>query len=97
MLLIFFSALSCYVASSCYRGYRSASAQQAPLWGGTLKAGMQRNREEEGGTWELYHSNIYNKSTFFIKTPDCSFKCHFMLECDLLEFYFVVLKYCVLK
>ena len=32
--------------------------------GGALKAGMQSSREEEGGTWELYHSNILAKSTF---------------------------------
>ena len=35
--------------------------------GGALKG------EEEGGTWELYYSNILTKSTFFLKTPDCSF------------------------
>ena len=31
------------------------------------------SREEGGGTWELYHLNILAKSTFFLKTPDCSF------------------------
>ena len=31
-----------------------------------MKAGLQ-SREEEGGTWELYHSNILAKSTFFSK------------------------------
>ena len=38
----------------CYHGYKPPYAQQAPLWGGALKAGLQRSREEEGGTWELY-------------------------------------------
>ena len=33
---------------------QACSAQQAPLWGGALKA---CSREEGGGTWELYHSN----------------------------------------
>ena len=48
----------------CYRGYKPARAQQAPLWGGALKVGLQHSREEEGGTWELYDSDILTKSTF---------------------------------
>ena len=51
----------------CYRGYKPAHAQQAPLWGGALKAGLQHSREEEGGAWELYHSNSLAKSTFLSK------------------------------
>ena len=31
--------------------------------GGALKAGLQLRREEEGGTWELYHSNILTWSS----------------------------------
>ena len=50
----------------CYRGYKSARAQQAPLWGGSLKAGLQGSREE-GGTRELYHSHFLAKLFFFSK------------------------------
>ena len=35
------------------------------MWGGALKAELQRSREE--GTWELCHSNILAKSTFCSK------------------------------
>ena len=28
---------------------------------------LQRSIEEEGGTWDLYHSNLLAKSTFFSK------------------------------
>ena len=35
--------------------------------GGALKAGLQCSREEDGGTWELYHSNLLAKPTFFSK------------------------------
>ena len=31
----------------CYREYKPDCAQQAPLWGGALKAGLQHSREEE--------------------------------------------------
>ena len=51
------------------RGYKPAHAQQAPLWGGALKAGLQHSREEEGGTWELYHS-----VHLLLITQDCSLK-----------------------
>ena len=44
------------ISGNC--GYKPAHAQQAPLWGGTLKSGRQRSREEEGGTWELDHLNF---------------------------------------
>ena len=37
--------------------------------------GLEGSREEEGLTWELYHSNILTKCTFFLRTPDCSFDC----------------------
>ena len=37
----------------CYRGYKPVHAQQAALWRVVLKTGLQRSREEEGGTWEL--------------------------------------------
>ena len=29
----------------CYRGYKPARVQQAPLWGGALKAGLQRSMD----------------------------------------------------
>ena len=37
----------------CYRGYKPAHAQQAPLRGGALKAGLQAvERKKEGpGSW----------------------------------------------
>ena len=34
---------------------------------GSKQPKMQRSREEERGVWELYHSNILAKSTFFSK------------------------------
>ena len=48
----------------CYRGYKPAHAQQAPLWEGLRRQGCS-SREEEGGTWEVQ---------FFLKTPDYSFQ-----------------------
>ena len=44
---------------------QACSSWQAPLWAGALKAELQCSREEEGGNWELYHSNFLTKSTFF--------------------------------
>ena len=60
-----------------YHGYTPGHARQAPLWGGALRAGLQHSREEEGGTWELCWLKFSGpeKSTFFLRTPDCSFKC----------------------
>ena len=56
------NALSWLSGFLCYRGYKPVHAQQAPLWGGALKGGLQLSREEEGGTWELYSFNILVKS-----------------------------------
>ena len=53
-----------WLSASTVTGYKPACSQQAPLWGGALKAGLQRSREEEGGAWELC-SFKFSKSTFF--------------------------------
>ena len=47
----------------CYRGYKPARAQQAPLWEGLSTQGC--SSREEGLTWELCHSNILAESTLF--------------------------------
>ena len=59
-VVVILSVLSWLSGVLCYQGHKPA-----PLWGGALKS-------EEGGSWELCHSNFLVKSTFF-KTPDCSF------------------------
>ena len=51
----------------CYCGYKPARAQQAPLWGGVLKAGLQCSTEAGGGTWELC-SFKYSKFSKLLQT-----------------------------
>ena len=51
----------------CYRGYKPASARQAPLWGGTLRPGLQHSKEKKDGPGGSAHSNLLAKSTFFSK------------------------------
>ena len=58
----------------CYHGYKSTCSQQAAIWGGALRAGLQSSREEEGGTWELCSFKFSGWVHFFLKISDCSFK-----------------------
>ena len=71
IVVVILNAPSLLSGFLCYHGYTLAGAQQAPLWEGLWRQGC--SREEEGLTWELYHFNFLVKSTFFLKTPDCSF------------------------
>ena len=57
-----------WMCSLGYHSYKPAVHSRLLLCGRGLEG-----REEEGLTWELYHSNVLTRSTFFLKTPDCSF------------------------
>ena len=52
-VVVILNATSCLSGFLSYCHYKPARAQQAPRWGGALKAGLQSSREKEGGTWEL--------------------------------------------
>ena len=62
-VVVILSAPSRLSGILCCHGYKSARVRRAPLWGGALEAGPQHSREEKGGTWELYHSNLLAKFT----------------------------------
>ena len=66
VVVVILNVISWLSGVLCYHGYKPTCAQQAPLWEGLWRQGCS-SREEEGGTWELYHSNVLAKSTFFSK------------------------------
>ena len=53
LLLLFECVNRGYLASSVTMFTSLLKLWQAPLWGGALKAGLQRSREGGGGTGEL--------------------------------------------
>ena len=68
----------------CYRGYKPAHAQQAPLWGGALKAGLQHSREEEGGAWSCIIQIVW-LSPLFCQNSLSLFHHHWISELKCLK------------
>ena len=60
VVVVIFSVTSWLSVFLCHYGYKPAGAQQAPLWGGALKAGLQRIREEEGCIIQIFWKNSQN-------------------------------------
>ena len=57
----------------CYRGYKRARAQQAPLWRGFESGAAAAERKKEG-TGSCIIQIFWLSPILVLKTPDCSFK-----------------------
>ena len=82
VVVVILNALSWLSGILCYHGYKPAGAQQAPPWGGALKAGLQHSKEEEGGLSQLFCQKLQTAALTNVEEQTASIRNSDFLICS---------------